>query len=369
MMLAALACLLVWLGLLLFWHGYWRHFPQLPKSEQHDATVAIIVPARDEAETIATVVTHLFAQDYRGKRSVTVVNDSSSDDTALLARKAGAQVIDAPPLPPGWSGKLWALQQGVAAHPDADLYWFSDADIVHEAGTLPHMAAQMQQHDLVSVMAHLRCSGFWERLLVPAFIHFFMMLYPFRAVNDPQSCIAGAAGGSILIRRTLLEKIGGIAAYRDALIDDCTLARHAKRAGGRLWLGFSDGTQSLRQSFSLSPLWAMVRRSAFNQLGHSYLLLTGTVLGLGFLFLLPVAILLSLAKPPVLLLALACWALISLSFLPTLRHHKLGLWRAPSLPFIAALYLLMTLDSARMHALGKGGAWKGRLHKPESRPS
>ena len=371
MILAGLT-LLIWLGLLFLWHGYWRSTPDLPGKRTAELSVAILIPARDEANSIAATVRDCLVQQYENQFSVTVINDSSRDSTASLARAAGALVIDAPGLPPGWSGKLWALQQGVAAHPHADAYWFTDADIRHAPDTLARMAAQMQERDLVSVMAQLRCRSVWEKLLVPAFIYFFMLLYPFHAVADPRSWIAGAAGGSILIRRDMLERIGGIASYRNALIDDCTLARRVKQAGGRLWLGFHHGTQSQRESRTLPPLWQMVRRSAFNQLGNSYALLALTVPGLALVFLAPPLLMVAglwRGEAATSLLAGLAWALMSASFLPTLRRYRLNPTRTLLLPVIALLYLLMTLDSARVSALGRGGQWKGRTHKPESRPT
>jgi hopene-associated glycosyltransferase HpnB len=360
MMILAAITLVLWLILIFAWHGFWRSDPDLPIGKPlQTPTVAILIPARDEAATITQVVEDVRMQDYDGAYSITVIDDSSSDGTAALARNAGAQVIDAPPLPQGWSGKLWALQQGVLANPEAALYWFTDADIVHSPDTLPRMLAQMERSNaaLVSVMAQLRCTSFWEKMLVPAFIYFFAQLYPFRAVNHHGRAQAGAAGGSILIKRSALERIGGIAAYKDALIDDCTLARLVKYNGGPLWLGFHKGTRSLRHADSLEPLWRMVRRTAFNQLRHSYMLLACTVVGLALTFVAPPLLGLAGYWP-----ALLAWALMGLSFMPTLRRYDLLLWRALLLPLIASLYLAMTLDSARVHILGRGGGWKGRTY-------
>jgi hopene-associated glycosyltransferase HpnB len=258
MMLLALVTLGIWLALIFAWHGYWRSDPDLP-----DATptllpsVAILIPARNEALTIAEVIKAVRAQDYAGVFTITVINDASDDATASLAENAGATLIHASPLQSGWSGKLSALHRGVLASPGADVYWFTDADILHAPDTLRRMVAQMEQQKvaLVSVMAQLRCQSFWEKLLVPAFIYFFAQLYPFRAINHHGRSHAGAAGGSILVTRAALEGIGGIPAYKDALIDDCTLARMIKYNGGGLWLGFFSGTTSLRAADTLAPLW------------------------------------------------------------------------------------------------------------------
>lgn len=360
MMLLALVTLGIWLALIFAWHGYWRSDPDLP-----DATptilpsVAILIPARNEAPTIAQVVEHVRAQDYAGIFTVTVINDASNDATASLAKTAGATLIQASPLQAGWSGKLSALNQGVLANPSADLYWFTDADIMHTPDTLRRMVAQMEQQKaaLVSVMAQLHCQSFWEKLLVPAFVYFFAQLYPFRAINHHGRSHAGAAGGSILVKRAALERIGGIVAYKDALIDDCTLARLIKYSGGGLWLGFFSGTTSLRAADSLAPLWQMVRRTAFNKLGHNYVILAGTILGLALTFLAPPLLSLAGYWP-----AMLAWALMSLSLAPTLKRYRLPLWRALLLPIIATLYLAMTLDSARVHAQGRGGGWKGRTY-------
>jgi hopene-associated glycosyltransferase HpnB len=360
MMLLSLITLGIWLALLFAWHGYWRSDPDLPDAIPHMLpSVAVLIPARNEAPTIAQVVTGLRAQDYAGTFTITVINDASDDATSALAAQAGATLIDASPLQPGWSGKLSALNQGVLANPDADFYWFTDADILHAPDTLRRMVAQMEQQkaDLVSVMAQLYCQSFWEKLLVPAFIYFFAQLYPFRAINHHGRAHAGAAGGSILVKRAALEGIGGIAAYKNALIDDCTLARLIKFNGGNLWLGFFSGTRSIRAAVGLVPLWQMVRRNAFNKLGYNYGILAATVLGLGLTFLVPPLLSFAGHWP-----AMLAWALMSFSFVPTLRRYRLPLWRALLLPVIATLYMAMTLDSARLHAQGRGGGWKGRTY-------
>jgi hopene-associated glycosyltransferase HpnB len=360
MMILAGLSLGVWLVLIFAWHGYWRSDPDLPDGTPIMLpTVAILIPARNEAATIDQVVRHHLAQNYAGTYTVTVINDDSQDDTASLAAQSGAKILNASPLQKGWSGKLSALNQGVLDNPEADLYWFTDADIVHAPDSLRRMVAQMERQNvaLVSVMAQLRCESFWEKLLVPAFIYFFAQLYPFRAVNHHGRAHAGAAGGSILIKRTALERIGGIAAYKGALIDDCTLARLVKYSGGGLWLGFHRGSRSLRSAETLAPLWQMVRRTAFSQLGHNYALLFGTVAGLALTFVAP-PLLSILGLWP----AILAWGLMSLSFVPTLHRYRLSPIRALLLPIIAVLYLAMTLDSARMHALGRGGGWKGRTY-------
>lgn len=372
--IALLACA-VWLGLLLAWHGFWRADVVLPETLTLALpSVAALVPARDEAAHIAATVHALGRQAYRGRFRIIVIDDASRDGTADCAREAAVaaehpvEVITADPLPAGWSGKLHALHCGtrhLAATGGADLIWLSDADIVHGPDVLPALVAQSRAgggaFDLVSVMVQLHCRTVWERLLVPAFIFFFQLLYPFRAIANPRSRIAGAAGGCILVSQRMLDSIGGFAALRGALIDDCTLAARIKQAGGRPWLGFNASSLSLRQTQGLAPLWRMVARTAFTQLHHSALLLLGTVMALAIIFLAP-PLLLVLGRGGTALAAGCAWAMMTLAYLPTLRRYGLGAGHGLLLPVASLLYVLMTLDSARRHWLGQGAIWKGRAY-------
>ena len=242
---------------------------------------------------------------------------------------------------------------------------FADADIVHEPGVLRQLVtkAQADDRDLVSLMVKLHCNKVWERLLVPAFIFFFQMLYPFRAVNNPGSTVAGAAGGCVLIRRTALARISGIASIKDALIDDCALAEAVKKSGGNIWLGLADHSRSIRPAEGLSSLWHMVTRTAFTQLGYSTLLLLGTVAGLTLIFLVPPALLLCLPWHDDLaagLLGGTAWLGMSIAYRPTLVEYSRPALAGLLLPAVAALYTAMTVHSATNHWFGASSHWKGR---------
>jgi hopene-associated glycosyltransferase HpnB len=369
--LAALA----WLYLLVGHGRFWlcsERLPARPIAEPEAwPAVAAVVPARNEEETVAAVIGSLLAQDYPGRLSVTLVDDRSTDATraqaeAAAAGKTALTILGGEPLPEGWSGKLWAVHQGIAQatrdHPDVGFVFLSDADIAHAPHTLRRLAAkaESEQRDLVSLIARLNCQTLWERLLITAFVFFFQKLYPFPRANSERSA-AAAAGGCALIRRSALERIGGIASIRGALIDDCTLAKAVKRSGGRLWLGLADGTRSLRVYRDLEPIWTMVARSAFTQLRYSALL--GTVLGMALLYLVPPLALLTAAMhgdAPAALLAAAAWLLMTAAYLPTVVYYRQPALAALTLPLAALLYLGMTIDSARRHWWGSGSRWKGR---------
>ena len=382
--------MLAWLYLLLFHDRFWRCTERLAPPVDPSAAawpaIAAVVPARNEEETIVAVLDGLVAQDYPGALSILLVDDHSTDQTrsraqALTAHagnRPGLTIVSGEPLPPGWAGKLWALHQGIAeatrARPETEFYFFTDADIVHSPHTLRNLVgkAAAERCDVVSLMAKLHCSTAWERLLIPAFVFFFQMLYPFPSVNDPRRSTAAAGGGCVLIRRTVLERIGGIAAIRGALIDDCALAKAVKRSGGRLWLGLADDTRSLRVYRDLSPIWMMVARSAFTQLRYSVLILLGTILGMLLVFLAPPLLVLDgalhAASMTTLLIAGAAWLLMGGVYLPTLRYYRQPAALALSLPVAAVLYMGMTLDSARRHWWGSGSRWKGRDYRRHQAP-
>ncbi|MEM7211703.1 MAG: glycosyltransferase [Pseudomonadota bacterium] len=374
-MLAFLTCL-AWLFLLLFWGGFWRADQRLSNDGRLSATpgVTVLIPARDEADTIGDVVRAHRATAYPGPVKVFVVDDHSEDGTANLARDAGAEVISAKPLPHGWSGKLWALQCGLEhadSHaPEAEYLLLTDADILHEPQTLAKLLAKAQSDSiaLVSLMARLDTRGLWGALLIPAFVFFFQKLYPFRWVNRTGFPLAAAAGGCVLLRRDALREIGDFASIRDALIDDCTLAARVKRSGGgnAIWLGLAESeVTSLRDNRSFGSIWAMVRRTAFTQLHHSWILLTIAVLGMCFLYLGPaVSILAGIfsVTPTQIILGIFGYALMCLAYWPTLRLYGFSLGWTVTLPLAAFLYTAMTLASAVSHLQGKGGAWKGRTY-------
>ncbi len=383
----AAAALLAWIGLLVGRGFFWRVSPLLVRqaagAETSSPPVAAIVPARNEAAILPETLPAVLAQEYTGSFRVCLVDDRSEDGTATAARAVAdrlaegkrLRVVSGAPLPTGWSGKVWAMQQGSDSPDaeDAEYLWLTDADIAHEPWVLRALVetAESERLDLVSTMATLRVDSAWDRLLVPAFVYFFAKLFPFHFVGNPSCRTAGAAGGCILVRREALERAGGFEAIRSALIDDCALGRLIKRAGGRLWLGFSAGVTSVRGYGTLASVWRMVARSAYTQLGYSPLKLLGTVLGMLFLYALPPiaciggAITAGLGLPTALPLALlggATWALMAASFVPILKHHGVGRSTALLLPLAGVLYTAMTLSSAWQHVRGRGGAWKGRTY-------
>jgi hopene-associated glycosyltransferase HpnB len=260
---------------------------------------------------------------------------------------------------------MWAVAQGIKRageiDPSARYLLLTDGDIAHGGRNLAHLVARAEAGalDLTSLMVRLRCDSFAERFMIPAFVFFFQMLYPFAWVNDPTRGTAGAAGGCMLVRRSALERIGGIAAIKDALIDDCALAREMKR-NGPIWLGLTNDAESLRIYGDLGEVWRMIARSAYTQLKYSPLLLAGTVLGLGLTFLAP-PLLFLFGHGGASLFGLLAWIIMAGCYTPMLRFYGLTLWWAPLLPAIALVYLGATLDSALRHMRGKGGAWKGRF--------
>ncbi len=356
-------CLAIWLYLV-FGHGrFWRSGPELAPSRPRAApAVDVVVPARDEAATIAAVIASLLAQDYPGEFRVILVDDGSSDGTAQAAGSAPRlTVLTAPPKPPGWSGKLWALSQGVAAG-GAPVILCTDADIVHDPRHLASLVARLEEPavDLVSEMVRLNCTSLAERALVPAFVYFFQMLYPFARVNDPGSRVAAAAGGTVLIRREALERIGGIAAIRGALIDDVTLARAVKR-GGAVYLGHSGLAASIRPYPGAGDLWRMIARTAFTQLDYSAVLLLLTVAGLALVWWAPVAVALA-GHGGARWAAVGACVLAAGSYLPTLARYRVSPLWALALPGIAAFYMAATIGSAVDHWRGAGATWKRRAY-------
>ncbi len=324
--------------------------------------VVAIIPARDEADVIAKSVGSLLQQEFDGELTVIVVDDNSSDGTGNLVQ--GATLIQGAPLATGWTGKLWAMQQGVAAAPEADFFLFTDADIRHDARSVSSLVgmAQANKLDLVSHMVKLHCGTWAEKFTIPAFVFFFFKLYPPSWIASPKSRTAGAAGGCVLIRPSMLSGIGGLAAIRGEVIDDCSLARAVKRKGGRLWLGLTASTQSIRPYAGLADIGRMISRSAFRQLDHSAPLLAGSVLGL----------LLTYAIPPLLALrgssvALLAWLLMTICYLPMVRFYGLNPLWSLCLPLTACFYLGATVHSAVSYWLGRGGVWKGRAQDLPSR--
>jgi hopene-associated glycosyltransferase HpnB len=378
----AAASLLSWLWLTFCQGWFWLTDVRLParSASAGRPDVAVVVPARDEAEVLPLSLPSLLAQEYPGSARIILVDDGSTDGTGELARglaSAGGLplTVTSPGEPPqGWTGKLWALRHGVELAGDVEYLLLTDADIAHGSGSLDALVAAAESHglDLVSQMARLRTETRWERLIVPAFVYFFAQLYPFRRSNRPGARTAAAAGGCTLVRREALQRAGGVAAIRGAVIDDVNLARLVKRGGGRTWLGLADQVDSVRPYPELAQLWRMVSRSAYAQLRHSVLLLAGTVLGLAVVYLVPpVALAAGLAAGDARVYgpAAAAWALMAWTYRPMLAYYGRPAAEALLLPFTAGLYLLMTVDSAVQHWRGRGAAWKGRTYgAPESVP-
>ena len=365
--------LLIWLGLI-FAHGqFWRARVSdsgMPPVPQLWPSVAAIVPARNEADVITRSIGSLLEQDYPGEFRVILVDDNSSDGTADAARAlndARLVILNGAPLPAGWTGKLWALSQGIAAAERPEFLWLTDADIEHAPDTLRALVSRAEDGglQLVSLMARLHCATWAERMLVPAFVFFFQMLYPFERVNRPKG-IGGAAGGCMLVRRTALERAGGIAAIRNALIDDCTFGALIKRHG-RIWLGLTDRSRSIRPYRDIGSIAAMISRSAYAQLGYSPLMLIGTLLGLFLVFGAPPLLTLTGSGAGRIMPAVA-WALMALSFQPMLRFYHRSPLYGVALPLIGAFYAGCTLLSAWQHHRGRGGMWKGRA-QAAMRPS
>jgi hopene-associated glycosyltransferase HpnB len=375
--------------------------------------ICAVIPARNEADLLPVTMRSLLLQDYPGSLVVFLVDDHSTDGTDIVAKSTAEalnkssqlHVINAEPLPPGWSGKLWAVEQGIgkASVLKPDYFLLTDADIVHDTSNLNRLVSKAVQQnlDLASVMVRLRCESFWEKLLIPAFVFFFQKLYPFNWVNNPNKATAAAAGGCILIRRQALERIGGISTIRQALIDDCALAIAVKKGVGSrdwgdkgdggaftslsplsplspssptpysplptpsIWLGLSSLTHSLRPYDSLHTIWDMVARTAFTQLNNSPLLLLGTLLGMTLLYLVsPVGLIWGLITGNWLVarFGLLGWLLMALAYFPMVRFYRCSPLYAFYLPGIAFLYTLMTFYSALRHWQGRGGAWKGRVY-------
>ncbi len=359
-----------WVGYAV-WGRRWRVEPMLERAYPGEwGRVVAVVPARNEALELPVTLPCLLRQTY-GDFHVVLVDDHSTDNTAAvaeqLAREYGAEgrfhLVQPPPLPEGWMGKVWAQRAGYeeARRLGAAWIWFTDADIRHEPDVLERLltTAERWERDFVSVMARLRTDTLAEKLLIPAFTYFFAMLYPFHRIARDELADAGAAGGCMLVRKELLERAGGIDAIRDAVIDDIALAKACKRAGGRLWLGYHPGVQSTRSYGSLGAIWAMVARSAYTQLNYNPLLLAVCVFGLFVVFVWPALALLGFAAGRKL------WGLVAVlamarTYLPFVRYLGCGSLWSLTLPVAATLYTAMTVTSAWWYYRGTRTRWKGR---------
>ena len=374
--IAALA-LAIWLYLIAGRGGFW--LASVRDDSRQDAATATwpsviaIVPARNEAEVIADNIRSLLAQDYPGLLRVVLVDDQSRDSTAeiatAIAQEMNAQdrltVVRGRALPANWTGKVWAMKQGVDHaenwHELPRYLLFTDADIAYAPDALAKLVTRAEAGGLVltSLMVKLRCESLAERALIPAFVFFFQMLFPFAWVNNPNSRTSAAAGGCMLVRRDALRAAGSIDAISDALIDDCALGQKLKSVGP-IWLGLTDRVRSLRAYPRLGDIRRMVSRSAYDQLHYSLILLIGTVLGMTLVYLVPPFFALFGSGLSRTSGALA-YALMVLAFQPILRFYRLSPFWGLALPAIAAAYMVFTLDSAYQHVRGRGGLWKGRV--------
>ena len=373
MLTLASTALAVWLYLIFARGAFWRcsqrddwPSPQVPARPP----VAAVVPARNEADCIGQTIASLLAQDYPGPWTVILVDDDSSDGTPEIAYRGAdgnerLKVVRSRGLPAGWTGKLWAIKQGIdaaAALPQPPAYvLLTDADIVHAPDSVSRLVAHAERNALVltSLMVKLHCESFAERLAIPAFVFFFQMLYPFVWVNRRQSSVAAAAGGCMLVRADVLQKAGGMDAIRAALIDDCALAKLLK-AHGPIWLGLTERVRSIRRYPAVSDIRRMVVRSAYAQLSYSPLVLGGTQVAMALTYLLP-PLLAIFGSGVARVIAVVAWGLMFVAFQPTLRFYRLSPLWGLALPAIALEYMIFTLDSACQYMRGRGGSWKGRL--------
>ena len=373
MLTLASTALAVWLYLIFARGAFWRcsqrddwPSPQVPARPP----VAAVVPARNEADCIGQTIASLLAQDYPGPWTVILVDDDSSDGTAEIAHRGAdgnerLKVVRSRGLPAGWTGKLWAIKQGIdaaAALPQPPVYvLLTDADIVHATDSVSRLVAHAERNALVltSLMVKLHCESFAERIAIPAFVFFFQMLYPFVWVNRRQSSVAAAAGGCMLVRADILCKAGGMDAIRAALIDDCALAKVLK-AHGPIWLGLTERVRSIRRYPAVSDIRRMVVRSAYAQLSYSPLVLGGTVVAMALTYLLP-PLLAIFGSGIARVIAVVAWGLMFVAFQPTLRFYRLSPLWGLAMPAIALEYMIFTLDSACQYMRGRGGSWKGRL--------
>ncbi len=369
--------LAVWLYLLLFRGGFWllRERDTAPVDQPASwPSVVAVVPARNEADVIGRSIGSLLAQDYPGPLHIVLVDDQSDDGTGPLARRLNPDrltVLTGGTRPQGWTGKLWAMKQGsdYAAVFGSEFLWFTDADIVHAPDNLRHLVgrAQAGNNVLVSLMARLSCKNLAEHFLIPAFVFFFDMLFPFAAVNNPASKVAAAAGGCMLVRRQALEKAGGLAAIGHNIIDDCALGR-AMKAQGPIWLGLTDRAVSLRPYEHLSDIRHMVTRTAYAQLGYSPLVLAATLFGLAMVYLAPVMTAL-FAWGISQMAGWLAWIIMAVMYQPILRFYRLSPLWGLALPLIGLFYAGFTCQSAILYWSGKGGMWKGRAQAQASAKS
>ncbi len=365
--------LVIWIYLFFLRGNFWQlqEDSAEPKPLERWPRVVAIVPARNEAETIARSVSSLAKQDYSGEFSVIIADDHSSDGTGALAMKAAQEcgsserisIHSAAELPQGWTGKVWAMNEGVraAAVQTPEFFWFTDADIEHAPDTLRRLVVRADEDslDLASLMVLLRARTFPERLLIPPFLYFFLTLYPPRRIADAKSLTAGAAGGCILLRRTALGRIGGLAAIQNEVIDDCALARAVKKSGGKIWMRLTRASVSMRSYRTFAEIRDLIARTAFTQLRYSFVFLIATLIGLLGTYVLPVVSFFQ-GDDPAWFLAATAICLMAVSFGVIVRFYDLRFLWTLTLPIAAMFYAYATFVSAVRYWLGRGAQWKGR---------
>ena len=374
--LTIILSLFIWVFLIFFRGNFWLADQMLEADVVQLETwpsIAVVIPARNEENYIGATLQSLMAQTYPGEIDITVVNDNSTDNTVeAITRIKDERIVlsNGSDLPEGWTGKLWALSQGInlsiRKNPSVDFYLFTDADIEHSQETLKIMVTKAERENLhlVSLMVLLNCRNIWEILLIPAFVFFFQKLYPFQWINNPNKPTAGAAGGYILVRRSALEAAGGIDVVRGEIIDDCAISRMIKK-NGSIWLGLTRNVKSLRSHNRLSEIWEMVTRTAFDQLNYSVTVLLVTIIGMIIIYLVPpFAVVWGLVFNDNLSLSLGvlCWVIMAIAYLPTQRLYQRPFWETLILPVAAFLYSLMVVDSAQRHWTKRNPSWKGRKY-------
>jgi hopene-associated glycosyltransferase HpnB len=370
------ASVIIWFILIIFRGQFWRADQYLPDIEISFSTppeIVIIIPARNEEQTIGHCISSLLQQDYKGTMSIIIINDSSNDNTLAVVKSASQgcnniHLINGAETPSAWTGKLWAMAQGVEfakkTFCHADYYLFTDSDILHHPKNITELATKATNENLalVSLMVKLRCISIWETLLMPAFIFFFQKLYPFSLVNNPKKSNAAAAGGCMLVNCQDLEKAGGLKEIKAAIIDDCALAILLKQANP-IWLGLTQSTKSLRKYQSLSDISRMVSRTAFVQLNYSVLNLFFVIIGMLIIYTIPlVSILIGviIEEISLFILGLMGWMTMFVAYVPTITLYNRPIWEASFLPISALLYSAMTAISAWQYTFGRGPIWKGR---------
>jgi hopene-associated glycosyltransferase HpnB len=375
---AGILGLLIWLYLLLARGWFWqiRRAKLSQQGNGPSVRIAIIVPARNEADVIGRAVSSLLQQKGGHDLHIFLIDDGSADNTAQAAREVAASLhragsltaIEGAPLPPVWSGKLWAMQQGLerASAIQPDFFLLTDADIVHAPESVSELVqlAAVGPYDLISYMVKLHCRTLPEKFLIPAFVVFFFKLYPPAWIADPRRSTAGAAGGCMLVRPAALQAAGGLISIRSEVIDDCALAARIKQSGGRVWLGAAERTESIRPYEGFAGIGNMISRTAFNQLHHSTWLLLLALLGMTVTYLLPPALTIFSHRMAPGLLGATAWLLMTISFVPVLRLYRLSPLWGVALPLMALFYMAATFHSAWKYWTGRGGEWKGRVQDP-----